>query len=443
MMRNEEELFTEKKRGRKIFFLIVLIFILLLSIKRIFFSDPHAVDSAGYVMPGTLSRDFDGFDLWQYYIYFFENKFAGYPWVVKVSYGLVLYSILIWAIVAGNLIYFIYKQFRHATMYQRLYEKYHDKLRDIMLSKEDLSLLAVNNRMNLKGRNYTSELYRIWFKLFRALHVEFGSQISINNRTNVAQILGMIDYATRTLADGKVKEKIRILQSIRQLLLPVPDSLMSKLVNDRNLRLRKLARLYYCLVNKEDPYVILDNGYLNEQFVTWDAMELHQMTSLCFSLKKPAPYYLPIIDNIESPVVKSLFISEAGFWGTDDEMAGLMKFFDSSESEYKKAAYRSMGTHKYIPAEESMMTHYVSESGDIRRTILTSIAQIHSGKADDFLKKAYLLAIAENTRRGALYCLWRYSDKSREYFYELKSQASEGEQILFYHVENEMINSTI
>lgn len=94
------------KRNRMIaYFIIVLLLIIGLVYKVLLSGNTN--NDLGYVMPGTQYRDFDGFASLEYYLYFYENEFSGYPWIVKVSFCVVVSAIILWLVAFISLVVYI------------------------------------------------------------------------------------------------------------------------------------------------------------------------------------------------------------------------------------------------------------------------------------------------------------------------------------------------
>lgn len=429
-------------RRRKVTYFVV-VFLLIIWLVYKFLLSGNVDDDLGYVMPGTRYRDFNGFDSWEYYLYFFENKYAGYPWVVKVSFCVVVSAVILWLVAFISLGVYAYKKFIRRRIYTKLCELYYENLKKVMTTEEDLSLLMVNQILDLQRRSFSNVTYKLWFKLFRAIHVECGKTISINNTINAAEVIGMMKYATEELSRGKIKEKIRLLQSIRQLCLPLPPGLLSRLINDNNERLRKQSRLYYCATNPEDPYIVFNEDFFNEHFYVWDEMELHDTAEFFIKRHRKMPSFVPLINDTKYPSIKSFLIREVGYWGEEGEVKEIMKFFDSKNMGCREAAYECMGYYKYEPSEKSMMKRYLEEKDDAQRKILISVLKINSGKAEDFLKRACMTAESAFSKRVALFCLLNYSEKGKRYFYEMEKEAQSDERRTFQHVEDPIINNAM
>ena len=428
----------ERRRKRVVRFILGLIVIGILL--AYYMSIGHTNDEIGYVMPGEQYRDFNGLALWRYYAYFWGNKFAGYPWVIKVAFFIVQCALMVWLVGFISMIVYFYKATRRHNIYANLKKHYYESLKEIMTTERNLSTLEINKRLHLQSRTFSNATYTMWLRLFRNIHADYFDKISDKNTLTAADNIGLINYAIESLTNGNFKEKICLLQSIHQLSLPLPPGLLSRLINDKNERIRKQSRIYYCATNPEDPFGVLDENFFNNNFFVWDEIELHDMATYLVKKHKLLPPILPLINSTSYPLVKSYLIKEIGYWGNEDEIRQVMKQFDSKDVLCRDAAYECMGACKFKPAEDAMMRHYMEEKDETQMIILLSLLKIHTGKAEDFLRKAYMTSESISVKRRALYCLLHYSEKGKTMFYELEKDASDGKRRTFLHVKNVTIN---
>lgn len=406
-------------------------------------SSSQADDAAGYVMPGNVTRDFSGTDVWKYYLYFYENKFQGYPWVVKISYSIFVVALIFCLCTGIYMLRFFYRQERNKSIQREFAEKYEDKVEQIVAGPAEMSTAQIAGMIDLKGRKLNDTEVQVW--ILQIIHIAMrhkGYTMQVNIQRLIAYI-GAEQYMLRTLDNGKRGCKIRVVQAIRLLHLQVPYSIMARLINDRTLPLRNVARLYHALTSHDDPYMFLNADYLNSNFVRWDSLEFDNLLNECKAQGKDMPSFLPIIYSVKTDKVQAMLIEMVGKYGTEEECRALFDFFDSDNELIRRAAYRAMGIHRFLPAEKVMMAHFPTEHEVVRRTILHAISKIHSGQAEGFLKKVYGMTASYHTRRTILKVLRHYSDLGMQYFYELQAKATPREMPIFWHVEDPIINREV
>ena len=258
-------------------------------------SPSQADDAAGYVMPGNVTRDFSGTDVWKYYLYFYENKFQGYPWVVKISYSIFVVALIFCLCTGIYMLRFFYRQERNKSIQREFAEKYEDKVEQIVAGPSEISTAQIAEMIDLKGRKLNDTELHVW--ILQIIHIAMrhkGYTMQVNIQRLIVYI-GAERYMLRTLANGKSGSKIHVVQAIRLLHLPMPESIMARLINDRNLALRYAARLYHALASHDEPYMFLNADYLNSDFVRWDYLEFDNLLNECKAQGKDMPSFMPII----------------------------------------------------------------------------------------------------------------------------------------------------
>ena len=226
-----------------------------------------------------------------------------------------------------------------------------------------------------------------------------------------------------------------MIQAARLLEVQLPDCVMAGIVNNRNVRLRKAARFYYMLTNRDDPYPFFANDKMNASFPVWDKLELHQLFEDCVRAGKKLPSFIPLIRQLSDPRIAAFFIRETAYWGSDGEVRFLLEYFDSPDLTLREAAFEGVGLRRFAEAEEALKNCFFKQPEHLRRVILESLLTIRSGVSSEFFREVLLDSASQFTRRTALYCLWRYDDRGRALFAEMKRSATADDLVLFNHVE--------
>lgn len=431
---------TPAQINKKALLIVVLLIVLVLWIKSVFFPAPDADDAAGYIMPGTLERDFSGWEAWKYYIYFWQNRFSNYPFVVRFSYTLILFSITSGIVIFVSTAVFIYKRVSERRKYEKICDRFMAPFEDIMLSKEDLSNLAVINKLNIGDRRFSDLENSLILRLLLDFREKYHFQISLANRNKIIEFCGVQDYVTKILRGGKKNPCMKLLQTVRLLWIPISASLLARIINTKDLELRNMARLVFMLRDSENPYASFDKDYLNKSFRVKDVMEMHEAFYDCKKRGCKMPLFIPLIKNIEVPRVKGFFIQELGFWGGDGEVAECADFINDSEVVVRKCTYWTMGYRRYQPAVENMKDKFKEELESSRYVLLRALFRIHPVDLERFLIHAFHSATSKQTKMYLLYALMNYSSEGLQYYYEQKAEEADSSDLpIFAHVENGLI----
>ncbi|WP_283391681.1 hypothetical protein [Millionella massiliensis] len=173
----------------------------------------------------------------------------------------------------------IYKRRRDARMFDALKQKYYNDLSEIAHSTRELTPEEIIAKLDPDRVTEVSFTYRMrWIDLFILLRADTDlREPSITNIRRAMEALGVTAFMENRLIYGQDSEKLRVIQAARLLEVQLPDCVMAGIVNNRNVRLRKAARFYYMLTNRDDPYPFFANDKMNASFPVWDKLELHQL----------------------------------------------------------------------------------------------------------------------------------------------------------------------
>ena len=407
--------------------------------------DPDSSDSSdAEASPLGSTYELWGWNVPIYYYYLYRHLFAGYPWVVRVAYGVVLLCCFSFFILVLTMSWDIYIRRRNRKKYDQLRKQYLQKLIDVCLARvENLPTEEIKRRIDYKEKKWKKWELRQWAYVF--IEVSTHTNTLNPNLTNIQRamhLVGMNEYMEKRLVQGRHAQRVRVIQAVRLTNMELPNSTMAHLVNHKDLRLRRAARLYYIGTSQADPlhfFEVNDKGKM--RMTTWDQMELHEVFFKVNDAGKSLPSFIPFMQRLENPVMVAFFIQETAYWGTDADMEHLFQFFSSPNFAYREAAFRSMGIRRFRKGEEGMKKVYHKQTEPLRRCILHSLLDIQSGKSLPFFTDSYEQATSDYTRRAALRCIWMSGTKGRLTYQRLKAKAGADEQILFQHVESPIINN--
>lgn len=389
------------------------------------------------IMPWENHINLEGTDYIRYFYNTVKGTYAKYPWVVQISYIIVLLCILLVFIVSIIMAWDIYTRKKNARMFNEIKQKYYGTLSEIVKQDRILARSEIYSMIMPDRITESSYTYRMrWIELFILLRADTDlKEPSITNIRNTMEILGLSEFMENRLIYGKDKEKLRVIQAARLLDMQLSDSIMTGIVNNRDIRLHKAARFYYMLINKDDPYLFFENDKMNDQFSVWDKLELHQLFADCHEAGKKLPSFIPLIRQLSNPEIAAFFIKETAYWGNDIEVGYLEEYFDSPNQSFRRAAFEGMGLRRFAQAEEKMKECFFNQSESLKRVILESILAIKSGNSIDFIKEAFYTSASRFTKRTALYCLWHYNKHGQTIFTEMKKLASPDELVLFDQID--------
>lgn len=389
-----------------------------------------------------------GWNVPRYYYYQYLHLFADFPWVVRVAYTVVIFCVFAFFIIVLAMLFDVFYRERNKRFQVKIRKKYFAKIRAVCdASVENLSAEEITRRLDYKPQKWHAWQMRIWaIMLVDICQFTNTSDQNLRNLQTIMQLIGFTDFVEKSLVFGSNKRKVRLLQAVRLTNMRLPDSLVTHLVNNKDMALRKSARVYYMFSAKDDPYIFFEDENLNVDgvkdvpFSLWDRIEIHEMFSKIYDAGRALPRFVPLMQICENREMTMFFMYETTYWGTDREFRHIMNYFESSDLMFRDTAFECMGIRRFVPAEDVLKSMFYKQTEALRRTILNALLKINGDNNINFYVESYRLKSSDYTRRTALRCLWLSGEQGREVFEELKATCDEDERILFEHVENPIIN---
>lgn len=401
-----------------------------------------SVAQNSYVEPGTLSRDFSVIDAVRYNGYQFTSWYNEFPLVVRISYMIVVSSILVWIFTIIKIFVDQWFDYRKERIFNALYKKYHGVQQEILYEQRNMTIREIREKMGLPETYATSTQQEIdfWLKLYVKDYVYRTRRINRFNEAMMLRVLHIREYMEHVLLDGSTKNRINVMETARYLNIQMNGGLVARLINDKNEDLKREARLFYMFNTYDEPFEIINREVT---FTLWDQMEIHLMTMKAMEQGKPVPSFFSQIENNHNPVNKAFLIQEAGYFGLEENIRYLMKYLNSTDERIFRAAVKCFTERAYEPAVENIKANYRRWTPHTRRLILRSLLKIHEGNnMEDFFVWAYSVSPDFKTKRVVLRCLWEYSLKGKKAVVTLRRQAPTKELILFHHIQNDILRAT-
>ena len=392
------------------------------------------------ILSNTPWERYVGFNLADRLSYGFSSLIGlhnDYSWAVLTSYTIIMLCCVGVIILLAVMAYDVYRRRKAQARYNSMEQRYADALRRIATT-DDYRLVEaeIEQMLSLSADsrwNYAEKL--CWIDLLIAIRLETGTTASgLKNLQLVIRRANLVEFMENRLLNGRDRDKLRIIQAVRLLEMEMPDSVMSRLVNHRNSELRKAARFYYMLVNRDDPYRFFEKDQVGADFLHWDRLELHQLFSECAALDKRLPSFIPLMERSSNSQLIAFLIEETAYWSSDEEVHHLISYFQHPQPECREAAFKAMGIRRFAEAEESLKEAFYTQTEEQRRTIMHSLLQINSGNSLDFFTDVARQSASELTRTTALFCLWQSGTAGRQRFTLLRNESSPTDSILFEHV---------
>lgn len=215
------------------------------------------------------------------------------------------------------------------------------------------------------------------------------------------------------------------------------DVLISDLENGENKFDFKQLKPKY---TKEDLFKAF-NFDLNKELSEWDFLLIKNFYSNYDN--KDLPYFASWVESTYQHSQKICFLKLIGAFKQLSSAYILEEQLNSSNEDLRRTTYETIGKLKYKNIEDKLFLNFPNETEQCRKEILKSIFFISSGKATNFLKKAYHSSISEHEKKLILEILYKYNEEGKSFFEQEYSKVGFQKKNVFEYILNPIYQSEL
>lgn len=381
-----------------------------------------------------------GIDYLEYYIYWIYYKFIGYPLIIRICSIAVLFCIIAYLLLLCHIIYGIFKRRKEKRRYNNAYKKYYNEMKAISMDPNTLTNEEIADRLkyNKKKRPKSNEL-RIITQLLTEIKSAYGEKINELNYQEIQNVFQITRFLERELQFGKKGSKIQALKLIQSINGYASEAVLVRLLYHREVELRNSARYTYMWLSQGDPFRFFDED-IGMKLRQWDMMELHAILEHRTKVGFNTPSFIKWVNTSAEENVKIFFINEIRLYNETESAPILAKQVNARSMEIRGEAIRTLGKLKYKEIEPKLIEMYNVQPEEVKRNIISAIADMKTGKSLGFLYDAFNDADNWMTKRVILKALYEYGSMGRRTFDQLERKADSHTKILFAHTKHPLIN---
>lgn len=379
--------------------------------------------------------EFAGWDMMAYYATLWRNEFLDYPWVVQLSYTILLLSLLSIVILFFLISITSYRDRRKNRLYKKLYKAYYEELVEICKSPDHISQTEISDRLDYKEKRWKSWQMQVLCRLLVQVRSDCGEEFSKRNMRNVVNLFRVNVYLENKLRFGLRVNKVRLMQVVKYLQIPMPESVLVRLLNARNQTLSNDVKLYYMAQSDYEPLRFIEKKS-QYRYRPWDCLEFHQIFQTRKKEGRVIPTFRSYIETTTNNDLKAFLIRETAYWGSDEDVDAMKSFFTHEEFPLRAAAFSCMGIRRYSNCEDEMEETYNIQTEPLRRDMIEALQKIGSGRALNFFQYVYNNTVSILTKQTVINCLWGYGETGKATFYTLRAGASDKDRVLFDQIES-------
>lgn len=273
----------------------------------------------------------------------------------------------------------------------------------------------------------------------KSVHEDDTHELNYQTIQTVFQITRFLE---RELQFGSKRAKIQALKLIQSINGYASEAVLVRFLYHREIELRNSARYTYMWLSQGDPFRFFDED-IGMKLRQWDMMELHAILEHRKKVGYNTPSFIKWVNTSAEENVKIFFINEIRLYNEIDSAPILAKQINARSTEIRGEAIRTLGKLKYKEIEPKLIEMYHVQPEEVKRQIISAVADLKTDKALGFLYNAYDEADNWGTKRIILKALYEYSSMGRKTFDQLERKADSHTAILFAHTKHPLINQLI
>lgn len=381
-----------------------------------------------------------GADYLEYYFYWIYYKFIGYPLIIRICSIVVMFCIIAYLLLSLHIVYGIFKRKKEKKRYNKAYDKYFEEMKSISLDSNTISEGEIADRLNYdtKKRPKQYEL-RIIAQLLTEIKSEYEEEINELNYQSIQSVFQITRFLERELQFGPQRSKIQALKLIQSINGYASEAVLVRFLYHRQIELRNSARYTYMWLSQGDPFRFFDED-ISMKLRRWDMMELHAILEHRKKMGYNTPSFIKWVNTSAEENVKIFFINEIRLYNEVESAPTLAKQINARSTEIREEAIHTLGELKYTEIEPKLTDMYNVQPEEVKRTIISAISDLSTGKAVGFLYNAYDESDNWMTKRYILKALYDYGTMGRKTFEQLERKADSHTHILFAHTKHPLIN---
>lgn len=373
---------------------------------------------------------FYGWEVVEYFRYLADAYIRQFPWQVRLSLVLIFLSVLMILVLAVLFACKLHRRHVNERHYAECTEKYGEVFRTILGLEEKIEISEMAEMCGCDELQFQSEDSMQLANLLVHLRMEHSHKFYIPNMQRLCRLTGVSRFLEMNLL--KRRDVERTLQILMSLPCRVSEGALALFLENKNQRIRELARAYYGFCSRTEPFSMITKD-VDKPFNMWYPILLHRLCGWHMAKGHPMPQFSSLISQSRNNEKKALFISEVPYYGTQEEKRSLKNFLDSECKKCCLAAIRALALVGDAASEDDLVHTYSRLFPEAKRATLRAVALINTGKQVGFFRYVYLHSTSRKTRTVALSCLLHYSEEGRRVFNEL-STAGKDDKTLFDQV---------
>ena len=236
---------------------------------------------------------------------------------------------------------------------------------------------------------------------------------------------------------GNMRNKMTAMMMIRTFKLYINPWLLNKLMNSRQVRVRRLAMYLLVMSSSDSELDYFETDFFDNNSCIYDEIEL----GYTLHRRRAAGLKLPNLAHWarlqKNDGTKCMFVRLMRRFDQHEYCHQLVDLFH--ESKHKKLIEeisRTWGYLHYTDGEQLLVDTMLTQPDDTKVAIMHAVTRMNSGKNLELLIDGYNNTTNPHVRFEALRCMWSYGTEGRIMLEDLERTAPEADKKFFAFFHN-------
>lgn len=387
-----------------------------------------------------------------YYVSYLYEYYRGFAPIIKFAVTALTITALLIIIALLSLLFRAWRNRRWRRVEKRIADRYGEGVAYLLSAdaKPDMTRQEVLDVLDIEDDKGKTLLKNFKEKL-SFCRLVYQTRISENavvgRRRNLHTMLGIFgtqSFLEELVNKGNDRRKAEALHMLRAFKMPINQWVANQLLNTKRNRIRRLAMYASIMSSSNTDLDYFESEFFDDNCCIYDEIQLGYVLQRRRSAKRKIPNLAHWAHLQKNPDTQCVFVRLMRQFNQHEHCDELEDFFQhNSDKQLINEISRTWGYLRYDEGEEQLSDTLLTQSDEIKVTIMHALTRINSGKSLDALVEGYKNNGDPYVRFEALRCLYNYGDAGRLKFAEFEQTAQGTDKQLFEFFYNPLTKAKI
>ena len=376
----------------------------------------------------------------QYYLFYLQNKFMGYPFVIRLTVLIVMGLIFIYILSLIRFVWINLNLRKKERDFAKLSRQVKDRFVAMLGSDEKYGedrvfqeFEDVIQRMNNKTKIQITDLILNTANELK----ESGKAVNEDNYRSIIDVLDIPRFWESELMSNNSKRRHLALRKLDNLGNGLTTSVLMRSTNHKNKGLRKQARAAVMKYDNIDPFKFLEDSF-DTDFNALDEIMIHHFL-VGRQSEGPLPLLSRWVQHAKNHAFKAFMVKEIGFFNQMECAEFLKGILKTEESKLVRAAIiESLGNLGRQEVEHEIFDMYGISPVEIQTAIINAVAKFKTKIGLDFLTNQFFKTADNEQKVHLAYAIKQFGEEGKLRLTNLSTNSNEFERKIFDQVNYQL-----